>query len=365
VARVAPGGSGVSKGADGRPVELALVPDDMVLRNVVSAVADGIVVVDPAGVVIFANPAAEDLFGRPLEELIYAEFGFPLGAGETTEIELLVPGGMSRVVEMRVTETTWEDKRVNVAALRDVGPRRQTERALEAAVEQRDVVLAAASHEMRSPLAVITGMTEILHDSWADLSEDKKLDLVDLIGKQARHLSRVVRKLLTLSRIEAGVLGIVPEAFDVAELVLSRMAELAQRSREVRLSCAPGVLAYADRDQLWEILANYLENAFKYGEAPIDVIVEEGDDWVELRVCDAGAGVPLEFVPQLFERFSRHQDAHLRAEGTGLGLSIAQTLARANGGKAWYEPHEPGGACFGVRVPRVAPGVRGAPRSGG
>src|SRR4029079_243078 len=184
VARVAPGGSGMSKGADGRPVELALVPDDMVLRNVVSAVADGIVVVDPAGVVIFANPAAEDLFGRPLQELIYAEFGFPLGAGETTEIELLVPGGMSRVVEMRVTETTWEDKRVNVAALRDVGPRRQTERALEAAVEQRDVVLAAASHEMRSPLAVITGMTEILHDSWADLSEDKKLDLVDLIGKQ-------------------------------------------------------------------------------------------------------------------------------------------------------------------------------------
>src|SRR5437867_696026 len=110
--RPAPGRSGAN-GADDQASRGAGLPGDKVLRNVVSAVADGIVVVDAVGTVIFANPAAQELFGRPFEALVGAEFGFPLVAGETTEIDLLMPGAASRVVEMRVTETIWEAKRVH------------------------------------------------------------------------------------------------------------------------------------------------------------------------------------------------------------------------------------------------------------
>ena len=242
-----------------------------------SAVADAIVVVDTAGIVRYGNPAAQELFGRSRAELVGVELGFPVAPGEPSDIDLLLPDGGSRVVEMRVTETTWEAEPVYVAALRDIGARWHVERELKAAVEHRDTVLAVAAHEMRTPLAVILGMAEILRDGWAGLSEDRRLHLVDLIDKQAHHLRQLVRKLLTLSRIEAGVLGAEPVAFDTSELVLSRLPELADRSRDVRVSCAPGLVAYADADHLWQILANYLENAFKYGAPPVELsVVEQG-----------------------------------------------------------------------------------------
>ena len=246
---------------------------DQVLGNVVSAVADAIVVVDTAGVVRYGNPAAQELFARPWEELVGVELGFPVAPGETSEIDLLLPDGGSRVVEMRVTETTWEGEPVHVASLRDIGARWHIERELKLAVEQRDTVLAVAAHELRTPLAVILGMSEILRDGWAGLPEDRRLHLVDLIAKQAHQLRRLVRTLLTLSRIEAGVLGAEPVAFDTSELVLSRLPELGDRSRDVRVECVPGLVACADPEHLWQILANYIENAFKYGAAPVELSV--------------------------------------------------------------------------------------------
>ena len=354
--------------ASGRPRQprgapgATLPAGDEVLGDVVSAVADAIVVVDTAGVVRYGNPAAQELFARPWEALVGVELGFPVAPGETSEIDLLLPDGGSRVVEMRVTETTWEGEPVHVASLRDIGARWHIERELKLAVEQRDTVLAVAAHELRTPLAVILGMSEILRDGWAGLPEDRRLHLVDLIAKQAHQLRRLVRTLLTLSRIEAGVLGAEPVAFDTSELVLSRLPELGDRSRDVRVECAPGLVACADPEHLWQILANYIENAFKYGAAPVAVSVTERDDWVELRVCDVGAGVPDEFVSRLFERFSRGPGAPRQAEGAGLGLSIVRSLAEAAGGEAWYEPREPTGACFCVRVPSGA--ATSEPRDG-
>jgi signal transduction histidine kinase len=338
-----------------------------VLGHLVSAVADAIVVVDTFGVVRYGNPAAQELFGRQWEELVGAELGFPVAPGETSEIDLLLPDGGSRVVEMRVTETTWEGDAVSVASLRDIGARWHIERELKLAVEQRDTVLAVAAHELRTPLAVILGMSEILRDGWADLPEDRRLHLVELIAKQAHQLRRLVRTLLTLSRIEAGTLGAEPVAFDTSELVLSRLPELGDRSRDVRVECVPGLVAWADPEHVWQILANYIENAFKYGAPPVEVSVTERDGWVELEVCDVGPGVPDEFVARLFERFSRGPGAQRQAEGAGLGLSIVRSLAEAAGGEAWYEARHPAGACFGVRVPSDTasepPDGTGRPRS--
>ena len=73
---------------------------------------------------------------------------------------------------------------------------------------------------------------------------------------------------------------------------------------------------------------------------------------MEVRVCDHGEGVPEEFVPRLFGKFARADNASRRAKGTGLGLSIVRGLALVNGGDAWYEPNDPCGSCFAVRLPR-------------
>jgi signal transduction histidine kinase len=98
---------------------------------------------------------------------------------------------------------------------------------------------------------------------------------------------------------------------------------------------------------------NYVGNAFKYGAPPIAVELLDAGDMVEVRVRDGGEGIPPEFAPHLFEKFAQASTGSTRgASGTGLGLSIVQGLARANGGEAWFEPNEPSGSVFGVRVPK-------------
>ena len=161
-------------------------------------------------------------------------------------------------------------------------------------------------------------------------------------------------------------IGELGTAYTLADVVVMGRS-FGDRSRDVRVECVPGLVAWADPEHVWQILANYIENAFKYGAPPVEVSVTERDGWVELEVCDVGPGVPDEFVARLFERFSRGPGAQRQAEGAGLGLSIVRSLAEAVGGEAWYEARHPAGACFGVRVPSDTasepPDGTGRPRS--
>ena len=103
------------------------------------------------------------------------------------------------------------------------------------------------------------------------------------------------------------------------------------------------------------MLVNYATNALRYGAEPFTVTADfEGDPAaVVIRVIDQGDGVPEAFVPRLFSRFARSEAARSRKsiQGTGLGLSIVAGLLRANGGAAWYEPGEPRGSRFCLRIP--------------
>ncbi len=107
----------------------ALQSSEERFRNVIHKSADGVVIVDRAGSIIFVNPAAESLFGRTASKLLGSPFGFPVVAGETTELEIILPAGIT-VAEMRAVETEWEGNRAYLAALRDITERKQAEEAL-------------------------------------------------------------------------------------------------------------------------------------------------------------------------------------------------------------------------------------------
>ena len=114
----------------------------------------------------------------------------------------------------------------------------------------------------------------------------------------------------------------------------------------------PDFEVHADPDHVQRILANYLTNAIKYGEPPIDVRLGSVHGFIEVRVVDRGPGVPVDFEPRLFGKFSRAEGtATAGRTGTGLGLSIVRGLALANGGDAWYERNVPRGSCFAVKLP--------------
>ncbi|HZA60121.1 MAG TPA: ATP-binding protein [Actinomycetota bacterium] len=240
----------------------------------------------------------------------------------------------------------------------DIGRRKAAEAELQRALEELQATdeaksrfVAVAAHELRSPLTSVVGFAQTLWRHWDNIPDGEKRQYLSLIVEQGERLSRLVGDLLTVSRLEGGTIRVRPITLDVSKEVGEIIGEL-PCADEVDIVGEEGLELLGDPDHLRQMLTNLVTNAFKYGAPPVDVEIRDEGDSVELLVRDCGDGVPREFVPALFESFSRADSGTARvAGGTGLGLSIVRGLARAQGGEVWYEPNDPSGACFGLRLP--------------
>jgi signal transduction histidine kinase len=318
---------------------------------IVAASADGIVAVDDQGIIRVCNQAAQELLARPAGELVGAPFGFPVVAGRAAEVELMLPGGGERVVEMRATTATLEGQRLHIAALRDVTHRKQAERDLQAALEHQNVVLAIAAHELHNPLAAISVLAHVLQDQHDTMTAAQRARIIDQIAERTARLQLLVRKLLTASSIDAAGPRPVPGPVPVLEIIVEQLADINAKPGEIQVSCPPDLTVIADRAEISTMLANYLDNALTYAGPPVEIQAAERDGCAEIRVTDHGPGVPASFIPHLFERFTRAPETEHKADGTGLGLWIVRTFAHANSGDAWYEPSRAGGSSFCLRLP--------------
>lgn len=222
---------------------------------------------------------------------------------------------------------------------------------LQAATAVKDEFIAVTNHELRTPLTTILGYAQTLQTRWPELEDEQRLEFIGHIRRQGGRLRALVEDLLTLSSAQAGALELELTPVPVRRAVDEAIAQNGLAASEVRNDCDPQIQVLASEDRLVQILTNLTSNALKYGAAPIEITARAAGGAVELRVCDAGAGVPETFVPRLFEKFSQASHGVSRtAEGTGLGLAIVQELAEAQGGTVWYEPNEPVGSRFCVRL---------------
>jgi signal transduction histidine kinase len=250
-----------------------------------------------------------------------------------------------------------------LAALTDVALRRarvteaeqRSAAELQRANEAMREFVSIASHDLRTPIAVIKGFAQTMTFAWETTADEQKLMYLETIARQADHLARIVADLLTTSKLDAGALEPRLEELDLRRLVDETLTDL---GHEADVAIDEGTTVLADHDHATRIVRNLVENATSYGEPPIVLSAHPQAAHVELHVRDHGPGVPDAFVPRLFERFARAEASASKAkQGTGLGLAIVQGLARVTGGDVWYEAADPG-ARFVVRFERAGQSER-------
>jgi signal transduction histidine kinase len=227
----------------------------------------------------------------------------------------------------------------------------ETRLQLERANEVKANFIALAAHELRTPMTTIHGFVTTLYHLGDRLDDDQRKAVRDALIKQTDRMARLVEQLLDLSRLDADAIEIVPEHVKVRDHVEEIVRTVAPDPQAVEVEAADDTVATVDRNVLERVIGNLITNAFRYGAPPVVVSVERTDRHLRVSVQDGGRGVAPEFIPDLFERFSRSEGSRASATGTGLGLAIARSYARAHGGDLIYEDGVPSGAVFKLVLP--------------
>jgi signal transduction histidine kinase len=221
----------------------------------------------------------------------------------------------------------------------------------------KDEFLRGVSHNLQTPLTSIRAYVEQLRTTTTDAETDRRLAIV---AEQASRLTRLVRQLLTVTRLEAGVLHAEPEVIAMAPRVRRAWEALNATGATFELTDdARGWLAVADPDQLDQVLWALLDNAVKYGgcdgEVEVAVCVDDKRDRLQVTIADHGPGISEADHARLFTRFTRGA-GQPSGEGTGLGLYVSRQLLQAMGGELWLEPAKSGrGAAFTLSLPGEPP----------
>ncbi len=221
----------------------------------------------------------------------------------------------------------------------------------------KDEFLRGVSHNLQTPLTSIRAYVEQLRDSAMDTDTDRRLGIV---AEQASRLTRLVRQLLTVTRLEAGVLRAEPEIINICNRIRRAWEGLNAAAATMELHDeSNGWLAVADPDQLDQVLWALLDNAVKYGgetgRVLVSVAVDETIERLHVTIVDSGPGIDEQDRDRLFTRFTRGSNQG-GGDGTGLGLYLSRELLRAMGGEIWLEPAEAGrGAAFTISLPGEPP----------
>jgi signal transduction histidine kinase len=211
--------------------------------------------------------------------------------------------------------------------------------------------IALASHELRTPAAIVHGIAKTIEARADGLGVQRVGDLQETLVEHTERLTRLIDELLDLSRLDASGVPIEPQPVPVRSRIEEIVRSVAEgRTEQVEIGVDEDLVTRVDPKALDRIVGNLVTNALRYGEPPFAIRAHQQDRHFRLTVEDAGAGVSPGFVPHLFERFSRGDDAG-PAVGAGLGLSIAQSYAQAHGGQLFYEDATPKGARFQLVLP--------------
>ena len=348
--------------------------NEVSMTGLLNKLPEGFLLLDAAGTVLSANPAAERLFGagpgelaqRAASDLLSSDIG-PLlrqvreGTGSQLQAAARCLNGAAFAAEFSASMVHMSDSERYVVIVRDVTWRRENERRERATDARRRKYFLTATHEMRTPMASVVGFAELLLKR--DFSADSMREFVGIIHTQSTRLVKLINEMLDLARIETGgteALDIVP--CDAAALVEETIAGIdGQDDRgPIRVQAAPGLpRVMADAAKLQQALLNIIGNAIKYSPpgAPIDIDIGTAplDDQggVAFRVRDQGPGISAEQQQHVFEPFYRAGDRR-DVVGSGLCLAIVKEIVELHGGSVHLASAPGAGTTVTLLLPAAA-----------
>jgi len=350
------------------------------LSEILSALADPVLAVNPYDELVVANERARELFQIDLEDQaepprrmdqtvdcpemiqLFREIRRRTSPTQRTgEVELTDPQGVRRAFHVTVRSLAVADgaglvpsaQPGAVAVLRDVSGQK--------AVQQRNAeFVSAVSHEMKTPLSGIKAYVELLADGTAE-DEETREEFLGVINSQAERLQRLIDNMLNLARIEAGVVEVSKQSCSLNEILDEARSVIQPAAEEKQLRLVSdlsqlflGVLA--DRDMILQVAINLLSNAVKYTCAggTITLRSRTKDSDVQFEVADSGVGLSPEECARVFDKFYRvKKDEHM-ARGTGLGLPLARHIVEdVHGGTLTVESQPGKGSTFIVTLPAL------------
>lgn len=388
------------------------------LAAITSSSADAILFITNDGVIQSWNRGAELIFGYTSEEVVGKHFKMllPRDLSERGELDFIqtemqakgyIRGHVTKrvtksgnVITVELTRTLLRDEKGvaigSSAILRDVTEReliqeqtRELNRVLEAQVSKRTRELSQAnqelvlgqrelqkanaelreldqlksefvsmvSHELRAPLANISGVFQLLLEDDRDPLSINQRELVSLADEQVGRLGRLVKGVLNVSRIESGEIQFQPQAVDLNELLEKDCTHWSASDPHHRYIClVEGKLPMVegDRDRIDEVLTNLMDNAAKYSQEGTPIYVDARSNGSEMMVTvkDEGVGISQQELEKIFEKFYRvERDDARQTYGHGLGLYISRKFIEGMSGKLWGESQPGKGSTFYFTIP--------------
>ncbi|MCC6438053.1 MAG: HAMP domain-containing histidine kinase [Acidimicrobiales bacterium] len=225
--------------------------------------------------------------------------------------------------------------------------------AIQTRIEREARFASDVSHELRTPLAALAAASDVLVRRRDELSAPAQ-QAIDIMARQIQRFTAMVLDLLEISRIDAGMADVNLEAAPLGWLATKVVAAGDHHDAEVLIGeDDASARALIDRRRFERMLTNLLDNADRYGAAPVRVRLDLAPDELRLHVDDAGPGIPDEEQQVIFDRFTRGSTA-TNTSGTGLGLALVREHAKLHGGTLEVDRSPEGGARFTLTFPRVA-----------
>ncbi|MEJ0085166.1 MAG: ATP-binding protein [Pseudomonadota bacterium] len=329
------------------------------VRGVLDALPDAMVIIDPSGNILFANAQVEALFGfpsadivgGPVEVLLPERFRHrhvghrtnytgnvrvrPMGAG--LDLFATRKDGSEFPVEISLSPLRMGEETMVAAAIRDVSERKRVEQALTEA--RRDAehanlaksrFLATASHDLRQPLQTLGLLTGALRRMVTDADSR---DVVEQQEQAVDAMSRLINALLDISKLESGAIKLEPTDFELAPLFEELRREFASvaASKGLRFATdSPHERTHSDPALIGQVLRNLVSNALKYTHSgSIELRSERTGSKLRVEVRDTGVGIAADQLPHIFEEFYQiGVSPNSSRQGYGLGLSIVQRIAK-------------------------------------